>query len=99
MNTFTEVVAKKFHSLAATAARNGGFWVSAGGGTANVVAGEISRATGVTFEDAHIALDVTGGPDWYADMAQAQPWPMGIPPEFIRWDARLIARAAIRSSL
>lgn len=55
------VAATRFHRLAAVAAANGGFWVSAGGGTANVVAGEISRATGASFDEAMAALNETGG--------------------------------------
>lgn len=98
MNTSTLIAAARFHALAATAAANGGFWVSAAGGTANVVAGEIARATGVTFEDAHHALDVTGGEGWYAEMAYAQPWAIDAWHDDVpgRWDARTIARAACR---
>ena len=40
-------------------------WVSAAGGTANVLAGELSRFTGASFDAAHAALDMAGGPDWY----------------------------------
>jgi hypothetical protein len=43
-------------------------WVSAAGGTANVLAGEISRFTGSSYEEAHNALDVAGGPDWYDEL-------------------------------
>lgn len=49
------VAAARFHSLAATASRNGGLWVSAGGGTANVVAGIIARATAVSNPGTHHA--------------------------------------------
>lgn len=109
MNATTSalIAAARFHSLAGTAAANGGFWVSAAGGTANVVAGEIARATGVTFEDAHRALAVTGreawGDDWYGAIAAAQPFGYGVIPFddkreewYCRWDARTIARAACR---
>lgn len=104
MNTNALIAAARFHALAATAAANGGFWVSAAGGTANVVAGEISRATGVAFEDAHRALEVTAASeDWYGDMAAAQPFGYGVIPFdderdewYCRWDARTIARAACR---
>ena len=104
MNTNALIAAARFHALARTAAANGGFWVSAGGGTANVVAGEISRATGVAFEDAHRALEVTAASeDWYGDMAAAQPFGYGVIPFdderdewYCRWDARTIARAACR---
>ena len=105
MNTNALIAATRFHALAATAAANGGFWVSAGGGTANVVAGEIARATGASFEEAHRALDVTSasGRSWYEDMAAAQPWPITTIPFddergewYCRWDARTIARAACR---
>ena len=99
MNTQSLIAAARFHALAATAAANGGFWVSAGGGTANVVAGEIARATGVSFEEAHRALDATAETaDWYANMAYAQPWAVDAWHDDVpgRWDARTIARAACR---
>jgi hypothetical protein len=107
MNTSALIAAARFHSLAACAAAHGGFWVSAGGGTANVVAGEIARVTGVTFEDAHHALDITGreawGDDWYGAIAAAQPFGYGVIPFddereewYCRWGARTIARAACR---
>lgn len=95
--------AQRFFVLAQTAASHGGFWVSAAGGTANVVAGEISRAIGVSFTAAHRALDAVGGSDWYQELAEMQPWPiMEIPYDhdtdqwLCRWDARTIARAAVR---
>lgn len=102
MNTSALIAAARFHSLAACAAAHGGFWVSAAGGTANVVAGEIARATGTTFEDAHLALEVTGrevwGEDWYSALAYAQPWAIDAWHDDVpgRWDARTIARAACR---
>jgi len=104
MNTNTLIAAARFHALATTAASNGGFFVSAAGGTANVVAGEIARATGVSFEDAQHALNVTATTeDWYGDMAAAQPFGYGVIPFddelgewYCRWDARTIARAACR---
>lgn len=98
MNTNALIAAARFHALAGTAAANGGFWVSAGGGTANVVAGEISRSTGASFEEAHHALDVTGGEDWYSSLAYAQPWAIDAWHDDTpgRWDARTIARAACR---
>ncbi len=98
MNTNALIAAARFHALAGTAAANGGFWVSAGGGTANVVAGEIARATGAAFDEALHALDVTGGEDWYSDLAYAQPWGWNDmdAAETARWDARIIAKAACR---
>ena len=92
------VAATRFHQLAAYAAAHGGFWVSPGGSTANVIAGEISRATGVSFNEAHRALEVTGGEDWYAEMADAQPWRWDDWHDDVpgRWDARTIVRAAVR---
>ncbi len=104
-NTNALIAAARFHALAAKAAANGGFWVSAGGGTANVVAGEIARATGAEFSEALRALDLTAsGEDWYSDLAAAQPWPYTTVPYdhetdswYSRWDARTIAKAACRS--
>jgi hypothetical protein len=103
MKTNALIAAARFFSLAETAAANGGFWVSSAGGTANVVAGEISRATGVSFENAHRALNVMGneliGEFWYQELAYIQPfrwddWHNDVPG---RWDARTIARAACRT--
>ena len=102
MNTNSLIAAARFFSLAETAAANGGFWVSAAGGTADVVAGEIARATDVTFEDAHRALDIMGkevmGDCWYQQLAEAQPWRWDDldSAEGARWCARTIARAAAR---
>jgi len=39
-------------------------WVSAGGGTFNVLAGAVACHAGVSFDQAHDALDQVGGPDW-----------------------------------
>ncbi len=100
----TLAAAAKFFRLAKVAAHRGGFYVSAGGGTANVVAGEIARCTNSTYGHAHAALDAAGrnalGDDWYCQLAAAQPWP-----QFdmeaaatARWDARTIARAACRKT-
>jgi len=92
--------AANFFRLAGVAARHGGFWVSAGGGTANVVAGTIARATGVSFEAAHDALDTQGnailGEDWYGALAASQPYRMEDAYEASRWDARTVAWAAVR---
>lgn len=98
MNTNALIAAARFHALAATAAANGGFWVSASGGTANVVAGEIARATGASFDEARHALDVTGEENWYFNLACAQPWALDAWHDDTpgRWDARTIARAASR---
>ena len=96
MNARILTAAARFHALAQTASQTGGMWVSAGGGTANVVAGTIARDCAVSFDDAMRALDVTGGPDWYSDLAWAQPWRPDAWFEDIpgRWDARTVARAA-----
>ena len=99
MNTNALIAAARFHALAATAAANGGFWVSAGGGTANVVAGEISRATGASFDEAHHALNITAGSeDWYSDLAYAQPWAIDAWHDDTpgRFCASIIAKAACR---
>jgi len=109
MNVETLKAAARFHALAKSAARNGGFWVSAGGGTANVVAGIIARATGASFEEAHRAMDLTGceawGEDWYAVLASAMPWGYDVIPQrddgtwWCRFDAGTVARAACRPLL
>jgi len=94
MNAF-----EKFFSLAATAARTGGFWVSASGGTANVAAGVLSRRLGISFEEAHEGLDRAGGPGWYERLARSQPYPYGDIPDHVRWDVGTIAAAAARGAL
>lgn len=43
-------------------------WVSAAGGTANVLAGELSRFAGVSFQESSDLLDQVGGPNWYPDL-------------------------------
>lgn len=98
--------ARKFFRLAEAAAQHGGFWVSAAGGTANVVAGTIARRFGISFEEALRLLDETGrewgGDGWYATLAYIQPFPWDagwgddVPPG--RFDARTIARAACRAA-
>jgi hypothetical protein len=97
------IAAAKAHALVAAAARNGGLWISAAGGTANIVAGEIARATGVSFDDALWALDATGKvywgrDDWYAGWADAQPWRWEDldAASAARFSARTVARAACR---
>jgi hypothetical protein len=93
---------RRFFELAAVAAKTGGFWVSAGGGTANVIAGEISRQFDVEFAEAkeilsNVGEDFFGTFEWYAEMAWCQPWsPLDVPDDLGRWDARLIAKAACR---
>lgn len=81
---------------------HGGMWVSAAGGTANGVAGTISRLTGVSYPDAHRALDLAGqrwaGVDWYTVMAEIQPFRWQDYNDEARFDARLIARAACREA-
>jgi hypothetical protein len=94
---------RRFFELAAVAAFHGGFWVSAGGGTANVIAGEVSRAFHVDFQEAHEMLDAIGHDffgmeNWYEELAWSQPigpWNLPDSHEF-RWDCRTIIRAAIR---
>lgn len=101
--------ARRFFRLAEVAARHGGFWVSAGGGTANVVAGVIARATGVSFEEAQRLLD-EAGKEWAARAILEDVGPeladhirMGwyevlsvLASSGERFDARTIARAACR---
>ena len=101
---YAERAARRFFKLAVTAAKYGGFWVSAGGGTANVVAGVIARHFGISFEDALDILAEVGqewaGEDWYIVLAEIQPFRWDgwddIPG---RWDARTVARAACRAVL
>ena len=102
--------ARHFFRLAEAAARHGGFWVSAAGGTANVVAGVIAKRCGITFPDALRILNKAGqawaGRDWYTVLALLQPFRMenfdgrdlweAWPPG--RWDARTVARAAVRAA-
>lgn len=99
MNTACLIACSRFHSLAACAARNGGFWVSAAGGTANAAAGVIARKLGCSFEEARRGLDLTADTGWYQRMFAAQPF-TGIPVDIeteewqCRFDVRVIAAAA-----
>ena len=92
--TEVQQVALKVHSLLWTATDNGGLWVSAGGGTANVIAGELSRAMGCTFAAAHAALDAAGGKDWYGILARDNSWADDF--DEYRWDAKTVVNAALR---
>jgi hypothetical protein len=57
---FAQSAASEFFRLAIAAAYHGGFLVSAGGGTLNVVAEEIARGTGVRFDDAKVIIEMEG---------------------------------------
>ncbi len=98
MNSSIAVAAARFHALSYAASRNGGLWVSAGGGTANVAAGILSRQLNVSYKEAHDALDWTGGSEWYQRLAEAQPWPLtsSPEPETVRWKVETIMKAACR---
>ena len=104
--------ARRFFRLAEIAAKHGGFWVSAAGGTANVVAGVIAGRCGIPFEDARRILDEAGrdwaGDGWYTALADLQPfrwdgwdawdtWDAWDVPG--RWDVRTIAKAACLKTL
>lgn len=99
MKSSALITAARFFSFADTATNNGGFYVSAAGGTALVAADIISRYTGCSFDDASGALDIMGraiyGSDWYCDLWANQP---NIDADFFRWDVRTIARAACAST-
>ena len=43
-------------------------FVSAGGGTANCLAGALSQFLNISYKDAHQMLNVVGGDDWYQDL-------------------------------
>ena len=102
--------ARRFFRLAETAAKHGGFWVSAAGGTANVVAGVIASRCGISFEDARQILEDAGrewaGDDWYTILLNIQPfrWDGWDPWDSWdvwnempgRWDVRTVAKAACR---
>ena len=94
MNNQTElyITVARFHSLLETAARNGGVWVSAAGGSANAAAGIISRGMGINYSEVHRVIDKVGGPYWYANAYHS-----GDPDE-CRFDMRTVAKAAMRVS-
>lgn len=95
MNTNALVAAARFHALAGTALANGGFRILISENNADVVAGEIARATGASFEGARRALDLTGGEEWKS-CAYEQPWPVCGRWVDGRFAARTVARAACR---
>ena len=111
--TYAARAARRFFRLAEVAAKHGGFWVSSAGGTANVVAGVIASRCGVTFEEARRILGEAGrewaGDDWYATLAEIQPfrwdgWDIYDPWDAWdempgRWDVRVIAKAACHATL
>lgn len=96
--TMAKKFANKFHKLAFKAGKTGGFWVSAGGGTANVVAAIIAKKCDVDFVSALNALNDEGSifwqGDWYKTMYQYCDRYWG---DQKRWDARTIAKAACRN--
>jgi hypothetical protein len=82
--------AAAFARYAQAAANNGGFFVSSAGGTWNVAAGIIARATGREFSTCLRAIiraldRAQFSPDW-AECGIDAAW---------RWDVRTIARAAL----
>ena len=97
-------IAAKFFELSYVAAQNGGFWVSASGGTANVVAGEISRAVDLPFEEALMILAIVGAAEfhyssdlnWYNELHNLSSF---YDFDENRSDVRTIIRAAARSHL
>ena len=88
----------EFFKFADSAAKNGGFWCSAGGGTANVIAGTIARELGVRYEQAQRALDLVGGTGWYVNTCWDQPGTPfdGSDCNDFRFDAETVAKAACR---
>jgi len=90
--------ARKIHRFLEVASKNGGLWVSAAGGTANVLAGELAKKLNCAYLDAHRYLNITGGQEWYRELAYAQPWRWDDMDAAVeaRFDARTIAKAALR---
>jgi hypothetical protein len=85
-------VVKKIMALMWAATDHGGVWVSVGGGTANVLAGAVAQASGVSYEQAHHLLNVWGEREWYVTFHNAN---RGY--ENPRFDARTIAKAAVKA--
>ena len=92
-------IAKKFHRLSRIVPKYGRFWVSAAGGTANVVAGEIAKAAPISYDEAHWCLDraaeLMGIDDWYGDLYYYHG--NGDFDASYRYDARDVVKWAIRS--
>ena len=91
---------KKFWRLTFTAARNGGIWVSAAGGTQNVAAGTISRMTGLSYNEAHDGIErhAPHGDGSWASVEGCNPWPyMAMGDDVPRWDIETVARAAVKN--
>jgi hypothetical protein len=99
----------EFFRLAEAASRFGGFWVSAGGGTHLVVAGEIARLLGEDFDQVLNEVAREGylwsdrrkgggwGYYWYSTLYQMTGSDSPYHGEF-RFDARHLARQAVRAS-
>jgi hypothetical protein len=90
---------RKIHKFLEVASKNGGIWVSVSRGTANVLAGELSKKLNCGFLEAHRYLDITGGNSWYEKLARLQPWPYLDMDAAMnaRFDAKTIAKAALRN--
>ena len=89
------LAAIEFFKITDVATANGGFFVSAGGGTANVAAGIISKKCNIEYDVAHEILDWCGGQDWYGDLFWANGGPSAIEhAEDFRWCIASIAKLA-----
>ena len=95
-----EKIFEKFWRLTFIAAKNGGVWVSAAGGTQNVAAGTISRMTGLSYNEAHDGIErhaPHGDESWW-NVEAANPWPYMAMGDYVpRWDIETVARAAVSS--
>ena len=89
-----------FFELSYVAAKKGGIWVSASGGTANAIAHQLYKAVDLSFEDALMIVNVVGSAEfrhscdinWYNSfyhLGSSDP----------RWDICTILRAAARANL
>ena len=96
---FAISIAKEFHRISRIIPKYGCFWVSAAGGTANVVAGEIAIAAQISYDEAHLCLDraaeLMGIDDWYGDLYYYHN--NGDFSASYRYDAKEIVRLATRS--
>ena len=82
------------------AGQHGGFWVSHGGGTRKVMAGEISRLWDIKFEDALTLLDEAGSEffgtkDWYKALEEISNSKDKSSWEELPWQSEWLVRATL----
>lgn len=97
------LVVYRFMDLAECAAKNGGIWISASGGTCIAAADVISKKLKLPLADVVDMIEyhveqVTGDDAcyWWSHLQQISPWSVEDSHERSRFDIKTVARAALR---